>query len=59
MIEPSVAELRAGFGRQRIVRRGIPLRSDVYIVGDAFIWGATARMITDLLQRLGAVTLPA
>ena len=59
VIEPSVAELRAGFGRQRIVRRGIPLRSDVYIVGDAFIWGATARMLTDLLQRLGAVTLPA
>jgi 8-oxo-dGTP pyrophosphatase MutT (NUDIX family) len=58
VIEPSLAQLRAGFGRRRIVRRGIPLRSDVYEVGDAFIWGATARMLTDLLQRLGAVTLP-
>jgi 8-oxo-dGTP pyrophosphatase MutT (NUDIX family) len=59
VIEPSLSELRAGFGRRRIVRRGIPLRTDVYIVGDAFIWGATARMLTDLLERLGAVSLPA
>jgi 8-oxo-dGTP pyrophosphatase MutT (NUDIX family) len=58
VIEPSLTELRAGFGRQRIVRRGIPLRTNVYVVGDAFIWGATARMLTDLLERLGAVTLP-
>jgi 8-oxo-dGTP pyrophosphatase MutT (NUDIX family) len=58
VIEPSLSQLREGFGRQRIVRRGIPLRSDVYVVGEAFIWGATARMLTDLLERLGAVTLP-
>ena len=30
VIEPSLTELRAGFGRRRIVRRGIPLRTDVY-----------------------------
>jgi 8-oxo-dGTP pyrophosphatase MutT (NUDIX family) len=59
VIEPSVTQLRAGFGLQRIVRRGIPLRTQVYTVGDAFIWGATARMLTDLLERLGAVTLRA
>jgi 8-oxo-dGTP pyrophosphatase MutT (NUDIX family) len=58
VIEPSVTQLHQGFGRRRIVRRGIPLRSDVYEVGDAFIWGATARMLSDLLRRLGAVTLP-
>ncbi len=58
VIEPSVTELREGYDRRRIVRRGIPLRSDVYIVGEAFIWGATARMLTDLLERLGAITLP-
>ena len=58
VIEPSLTELREGYGRRRLVRRGIPLRSDVYVVGDAFIWGATARMLTDLLQRVGAVTLP-
>ncbi len=58
VIEPSLTELRNGFDRRRIVRRGIPLRTDVYVVGDAFVWGATARMVSDLLRRLGAVTLP-
>jgi 8-oxo-dGTP pyrophosphatase MutT (NUDIX family) len=58
VIEPSLTQLREGYDRRRLVRRGIPLRSDVYEVGDAFIWGATARMLSDLLRRLGAVTLP-
>jgi hypothetical protein len=34
------------------MRRGIPFRTDVYVVGDQLIWGATARMLTDLLDRL-------
>jgi len=58
VIEPSLTELRTGYDRRRLVRRGIPLRSDVYVVGEAFIWGATARMLTDLLKRLGAISLP-
>ena len=52
VIEPSLTELREGYGRQRIVRRGIPLRTDVYVVGEDIIWGATARMVGDLLDRL-------
>jgi 8-oxo-dGTP pyrophosphatase MutT (NUDIX family) len=58
VIEPSLTQLREGYDRRRLVRRGIPLRSDVYVVGEAFIWGATARMLTDLLRRLGAISLP-
>jgi 8-oxo-dGTP pyrophosphatase MutT (NUDIX family) len=58
VIEPSLTQLREGYDRRRLVRRGIPLRSDVYVVGEAFIWGATARMLTDLLKRLGAISLP-
>ncbi len=55
-----MTELRASFGRRRIVRRDIPLRTEVYELGpEAFVWGATARMLTDLLERLGALTLPA
>jgi hypothetical protein len=37
-----------------MLRRGIPFRTDVYVVGDNLIWGATARMLTDLLERLDA-----
>jgi 8-oxo-dGTP pyrophosphatase MutT (NUDIX family) len=52
VLEFSVSELRAGFGRQRLVRRGIPFRTDTYVVGDHLIWGATARMLSDLFDRL-------
>jgi 8-oxo-dGTP pyrophosphatase MutT (NUDIX family) len=54
VLELSLDELRAGYARQRMLRRGIPFRTDVYVVGDNLIWGATARMLTDLLERLDA-----
>ncbi len=52
VIELGVDELRAGHGRQRLLRRGVPFRTDVYVVGETVIWGATARMLGDLLERL-------
>jgi hypothetical protein len=30
----------------------VPFRTDVYVVGDHLIWGATARMLADLLERV-------
>ena len=54
VLELSLDDLRNGYERQRMLRRGIPFRTDVYIVGDDLIWGATARMLTDLLERLDA-----
>jgi 8-oxo-dGTP pyrophosphatase MutT (NUDIX family) len=55
VIELSLPALRAGFERRRLVRRGVPFRSDTYTVGDHFIWGATARILADLLERLEPV----
>jgi 8-oxo-dGTP pyrophosphatase MutT (NUDIX family) len=55
VIELSVAQLIAGYGRRRLVRRGIPIRTDTYVVGDHLIWGATARILADLIDRLGAI----
>jgi 8-oxo-dGTP pyrophosphatase MutT (NUDIX family) len=52
VLELSLSELRAGFGRRRLVRRGVPFRTDVYVVGEHLIWGATARMLGDLLERI-------
>ncbi len=52
MIELPLPALRAGFERRRLVRRGVPFRSDTYTVGEHFIWGATARIVADLLERL-------
>jgi 8-oxo-dGTP pyrophosphatase MutT (NUDIX family) len=54
ILELSLDDLRAGYSRQRMLRRGVPFRTDVYVVGDDLIWGATARMLTDLLERLDA-----
>jgi len=52
VLELGLDDLRAGYARQRMLRRGIPFRTDVYVVGENLIWGATARMLTDLLERL-------
>ena len=35
-----------------MLRRGVPFRTDVYVVGERLIWGATARILGDLLERL-------
>jgi 8-oxo-dGTP pyrophosphatase MutT (NUDIX family) len=48
-----VEELRAGFALRRLVRRGIPIRTPTYVIGEHLIWGATARILGDLLDRLG------
>ncbi len=53
VLEFPLHDLRAAFQRQRLVRRGVPFMSDTYLLGEHLIWGATARMVTDLLDRLG------
>ena len=52
VIELSLADLRAGAGERRLVRMGIPFRTPTYEVGGQLIWGATARIVGDLLSRL-------
>jgi 8-oxo-dGTP pyrophosphatase MutT (NUDIX family) len=47
---PAVA---AGYGRRRLVRRGAAIRTDTYVVDEHMIWGATARIVSDLLDRAG------
>ena len=52
VLELSLPDLLAGYGRRRLVRRGLPIRTDTYVVGDHLIWGATARILADLLDRI-------
>jgi 8-oxo-dGTP pyrophosphatase MutT (NUDIX family) len=52
ILELALDDVRAGYGRRRLVRRGVPFRTDTYQVGDHMIWGATARVVADLLDRL-------
>jgi 8-oxo-dGTP pyrophosphatase MutT (NUDIX family) len=55
VLELSIADLRAGYDRRRLLRRGVPFRTDTYVVGEDLIWGATARILADLLVRLDAL----
>jgi 8-oxo-dGTP pyrophosphatase MutT (NUDIX family) len=52
VIELSLSSLLSGYGRRRLVRRGLPIRTDTYLVGDHLIWGATARILADLFDRI-------
>ncbi|HSD80260.1 MAG TPA: CoA pyrophosphatase [Solirubrobacteraceae bacterium] len=52
VLELSLDDLRAGRGRRRLLRRGIPFRTDTFVVGEHLVWGATARILGDLLNRI-------
>jgi len=54
ILELRLTDLRAAHTRTRLLHRGIPFRTDVYSVGEGLvIWGATARIVGDLLGRVG------
>jgi 8-oxo-dGTP pyrophosphatase MutT (NUDIX family) len=52
VLELSLPELVAGFEMQRLLRKGVPIKTPTYTVGRHFVWGATARMVEHLLERL-------
>ena len=54
VLELPLEDVRAGYGRRRLVRRGMPFRTDTYETGGHLIWGATARIVADLLERVRA-----
>jgi 8-oxo-dGTP pyrophosphatase MutT (NUDIX family) len=55
VLELSLDDLLAGYDRRRLLRRGVPIRTDTYLVGEDLIWGATARILADLFDRVGPV----
>jgi 8-oxo-dGTP pyrophosphatase MutT (NUDIX family) len=52
VLELPLSAVRAGRTRAPIERRGITFQTDAYVVGEHLIWGATARIIETLLDRL-------
>ena len=48
----SLGVLREGYAMRRLVRRGIPFHTPSYEVEGRLIWGATARILGELLDRL-------
>jgi 8-oxo-dGTP pyrophosphatase MutT (NUDIX family) len=51
VLQLPVSALRDGAGERRLVRKGIPFRTPTFEVGPHLIWGATARIVVDLLRR--------
>jgi 8-oxo-dGTP pyrophosphatase MutT (NUDIX family) len=52
VVELSLPALVTGFERKRLIRRGVPIKTDTYTVDGNLIWGATARIVGMLLERL-------
>lgn len=50
-----IEELAEAYGMRRLVRRGVPIRTPTFTIGDHMIWGATARILTDLMRRAEAL----
>jgi 8-oxo-dGTP pyrophosphatase MutT (NUDIX family) len=58
VVELALADLIAGFERKRLIRRGVPIKTGTYTVGGHLIWGATARILAALLERLRPLIEP-
>jgi 8-oxo-dGTP pyrophosphatase MutT (NUDIX family) len=55
VIELALAQLRESRTRTRLERRGFSFETDAYVVDEHLIWGATARILEELLQRADAL----
>jgi 8-oxo-dGTP pyrophosphatase MutT (NUDIX family) len=51
-----IDELVDAYAMRRLVRRGVPIRTPTFDMGRHMIWGATARILSDFLTRIRALT---
>jgi 8-oxo-dGTP pyrophosphatase MutT (NUDIX family) len=59
MLELPLRALQESRTRTRMERRGISFETDAYILDGHLIWGATARILENLLERLDSLIPPA
>jgi 8-oxo-dGTP pyrophosphatase MutT (NUDIX family) len=55
VLEFTLADLIAGHEMQRLLRKGVPIKTPTYTVDGHCVWGATARIVQSLLERLEPV----
>lgn len=53
VLEFGLSDLVAGHRMKRLLRKGVPIKTPTYTVDGHLIWGATARIVQSLLERLG------
>jgi 8-oxo-dGTP pyrophosphatase MutT (NUDIX family) len=56
VLELPLRELRAGRTMTRLERRGVTFETDAYELNGHVIWGATARILEHLFERLQAIS---
>ena len=52
VLEFTLEELVSGHEMQRLIRKGVPIKTPTYTVDGHLVWGATARIVQELLERL-------
>jgi 8-oxo-dGTP pyrophosphatase MutT (NUDIX family) len=52
VLEFTLEDLLAGHDMQRLLRKGIPIKMPTYTVDGHLVWGATARILQSLFERL-------
>jgi 8-oxo-dGTP pyrophosphatase MutT (NUDIX family) len=52
VLELPLPDLQAGFESKRLLGKGLPIKTPTYTVGGHLVWGATARIVEALLERL-------
>jgi 8-oxo-dGTP pyrophosphatase MutT (NUDIX family) len=55
VLEFALADLIRGHEMQRLIRKGVPIKTPTYTVDGHLVWGATARIVQSLLERLAPV----
>lgn len=52
VLEFTLAELVQGHEMRRLIRKGVPVKTPTYTVDGHLVWGATARIVQSLLERI-------
>src|SRR5829696_1001743 len=55
VLELALPALVDGHESKRLLRKGVPFKTPTYTVDGHFVWGATARIVEELLGRLAPV----
>jgi 8-oxo-dGTP pyrophosphatase MutT (NUDIX family) len=55
VLELPLAQLAATHEYRTLTRDGLPFPTDCYTIGPHLVWGATARILADLLDRLSRI----
>jgi 8-oxo-dGTP pyrophosphatase MutT (NUDIX family) len=55
VLEFTVADLVSGHKMRRLIRKGVPIKTPTYTVDGHLVWGATARIVQSLLERIAPI----